>query len=317
MQFTIAIPAYKSRFLAECIQSILAQTYTDFELIIINDCSPEPVDDIVNQFNDPRIIYYKNEVNIGAEHLVKNWNNALDMAQGSFFVMMGDDDKMDINYLHEFAGLIKKHPTLDVFHCRSLIIDENSAPIKLTPSWPEYETVYENMWHRLSGFRLQYISDFVYRTNALKKNGGFFDIPLAWASDDITAYIAAENLGIAHTNLPVFNYRQTRYTISSSGSYELKMKAILMEKTWYDAFLTKTPLSENDRITHDNLCKMTGPFIQNKKLRTMSDSLDLNFLNNLIKWHKVKSEYNISILDIAKSALRSLKKRLFASAKNN
>jgi glycosyltransferase involved in cell wall biosynthesis len=309
MQFTVAIPAYKSKFLAECIQSILVQNCTDFELIIINDCSPESIDEIVGQFSDPRISYYKNEVNIGAEHLVKNWNGALEKASGEFFVMMGDDDRMEANYLEEFARLISKYKNLNVFHCRSLMIDENSAPIKLTPSWPEYETVYDSIWHRLSGFRLQFISDFVYRTSALKNNGGFFDIPLAWASDDITAYIASKDLGIAHTNLPIFNYRQTRYTISSSGSAELKMKAILMEKNWYDAFLTVVPSNENDRITRDNLCKMTGPFIQSKKLRTIADSLAVNFFSNLIKWYEIRSKYNISLLDIVKSAFKSLKKR--------
>jgi len=309
MQFTIAIPAYKSKFLTECIQSILAQTYADFELIIINDCSPEPIDEIAGQFSDPRIRYYKNEVNIGAEHLVKNWNNALDKASGEFFVMMGDDDRIEANYLQEFAVLIGKYKDLDVFHCRSLMIDENSSPIKLTPSWPEYETVYDSIWHRLSGFRLQFISDFVYRTTALKNNGGFFDIPLAWASDDITAYIASKDLGIAHTNLPIFNYRQTRYTISSSGSAELKIKAILMEKNWYDAFLAAVPSNENDKITRDNLCKMVGPFIQSKKLRTIADSLAVNFFSNLLKWYKIRSKYNISSLDIVKSAFKSLKKR--------
>lgn len=47
MKFTIAIPAYKRTFLKECIDSILAQTYKDFELIIINDASPEDLDSVV------------------------------------------------------------------------------------------------------------------------------------------------------------------------------------------------------------------------------------------------------------------------------
>lgn len=315
MLFTIAIPAYKSKFLKECIESILIQTCTDFELIIINDCSPEPIDAIVHQFNDPRIAYYKNEVNVGAEHLVKTWNKALNMASGDFFVMMGDDDKLEPNYLEEFIRLINKYDKLNVFHCRSLIIDENSAPVKLTPSWPEHETVYDSIWHRLSGFRLQFISDFVYRTQSLKSCGGFFDIPLAWASDDITAYIVSNDMGIAHTNLPIFNYRQTRYTISSSGSAELKMKAIMIEKDWYDNFLINIPAGKNDKITHGNLLKITGPFIQSKKLRTIADSLDKKTFRGLIKWCKVRSNYQISILDIIKSVFKSLKKRIVGRTK--
>ncbi|MBQ8672678.1 MAG: glycosyltransferase, partial [Bacteroides sp.] len=47
MKFSITIPAYKRTYLQECIDSILAQTYTDFELIIVNDASPEDLDSIV------------------------------------------------------------------------------------------------------------------------------------------------------------------------------------------------------------------------------------------------------------------------------
>ena len=51
MKYTIAIPAYKSDFLKECIESILNQTFQDFELIIIDDASPYPIREIISQFN--------------------------------------------------------------------------------------------------------------------------------------------------------------------------------------------------------------------------------------------------------------------------
>ncbi|MGZ3812158.1 MAG: glycosyltransferase family 2 protein, partial [Mucilaginibacter sp.] len=266
--------------------------------------------EIVNKFFDPRINFSKNEVNIGAENLVLNCNNALAKANGDFFIMMGDDDKLEPNYLGEFRNLINKYSDLDVFHCRSKIIDEHSIPFKLTPSWPEYETVYDSIWHRINGFRLQFISDFVYRTSVLKKNGGFFDIPLAWASDDITAYIASQHKGIAHTNLPIFNYRQTRFTITSTGNSNLKMKAILIEKNWYDSFLKIVPSDPNDRIIYGSLVKLLDGYIRNKKLRTLSDSLDSNFFGNLSNWNKSKSLYHITLTDIAKAAFNSLKKRI-------
>ena len=310
MLFTIVIPAYKSQFLEECIASILSQTISDFELIIVNDCSPQPVEEIVKKFTDPRIKYSRNESNIGAEHLVTNWNNALILANGKFFMMMGDDDRLEHNYLEEFIKLIDKYEDLDVYHCRSKIIDENSTPFKLTPSWPEYETVYDSIWHRISGFRLQFISDFVYRTEALKQNGGFYDVPLAWASDDITAYIASSKKGIAHINLPIFNYRQTRFTITSSGNSGLKMKAILIEKNWYENFLKTTPDSVNDKIIRGNIIKLLGAYFQSKKLRTMADSMDSQFFSNLLRWNRSKKLYDITTTDIAKAAFKSFKKRI-------
>ena len=66
MKFSITIPAYKQKFLAEAIDSCLTQTYKDFELIIVNDHSPENLDAVVSQYDNPRIRYYVNEKNCGA-----------------------------------------------------------------------------------------------------------------------------------------------------------------------------------------------------------------------------------------------------------
>lgn len=61
MKFSITIPAFKAKFLKECIDSVLSQTYKNFEVIIVNDASPEDLTSIVNQYDDPRIRYFINE----------------------------------------------------------------------------------------------------------------------------------------------------------------------------------------------------------------------------------------------------------------
>ena len=61
IKFSVTVPAYKAQFLSECIDSILAQTYKNFELIIVNDVSPQDLDSIVKRYDDPRIRYYKNK----------------------------------------------------------------------------------------------------------------------------------------------------------------------------------------------------------------------------------------------------------------
>ncbi len=83
IKFSVTVPAYKAQFLAECIDSILAQTYKNLELIIVNDASPQDLDSIVSKYDDPRIRYYKNEVGFGAEHVVGNWNKCLEYAIGN------------------------------------------------------------------------------------------------------------------------------------------------------------------------------------------------------------------------------------------
>lgn len=62
MKFSITIPTYKSRYLKEAIESVVSQTYTDWELIIVDDCSPEDLPSIVQPFlTDSRIRFYRNE----------------------------------------------------------------------------------------------------------------------------------------------------------------------------------------------------------------------------------------------------------------
>lgn len=126
IRFSVTVPAYKAQYLGECIDSILAQTYKNFEVIIVNDHSPQDLDSIVEKYDDPRIRYYKNEVGFGAEHVVGNWDKCLEYAQGEYLICMGDDDKLLPTCLENYVVLINKYPTLDVYHARTEIIDENS-----------------------------------------------------------------------------------------------------------------------------------------------------------------------------------------------
>ena len=147
MKFSILVPAYKDLFLKECIDSILSQTYADFELIIANDCSPFDIDGIVSQYTDDRIIYYKNERRFGAVELVKNWNQCLAHANGDYVICMGDDDKLLPNCLSDYVDLIKKYPNLDLYHMRTQVIDENSNIINIQEDRPDRESVYSIIWH--------------------------------------------------------------------------------------------------------------------------------------------------------------------------
>ncbi|SEL91245.1 glycosyltransferase family 2 protein [Parapedobacter koreensis] len=311
-KFSVCIPAYKSRFLEECIGSILAQSVTDFELIILNDCSPEPVAQIAATFTDSRIRYNENEHNVGAVRLTDNWNKCLALAEGEYIVMMGDDDRMEPDYLAEFSALIAAYPELDVYHCRSLVIDDEGRPRQLTPSCPAYERVCDNIWHRLSQWRSQYISDFMYRTEALRQQGGFYALPLAWGSDDITAYIACRDKGIAHTNRPVFNYRSNSLSISSSGSDLEKMRANLGYAQWLKDFLETHVPHETERVVYATLLEQETLFMQQRKRYTMALSMRYRMASKCWLWYRHSKEFGLGLSDIVIAAVkaRGLRKRL-------
>ncbi|ELW9442556.1 glycosyltransferase family 2 protein [Pluralibacter gergoviae] len=312
IKFSIGIPAYKAKYLYDCILSIINQTYVNFELIIVNDASPEDLDSIVRRFNDERIIYTRNEKNYGAEEVIGNWNKCLSFATGDYFLLMGDDDTLDKQYLQEFYNTILKYPELNIFHCRSKIIDENSVTISLTQSWPQHESLLDNMWHRLNEFRQQFISDFIYKRKFLVENGGFFYNKLAWASDDITAYQAMRDNGIIHINKPLLNYRRSPITISSSGSVELKLKAIVNEYDWYANFLSQcTCLNEQDELIKHILIKDLAKLKRKKNIHTLAYSgffNGKNYFYNFFYWLGKLKRYQISLKDYAFINLLALKK---------
>lgn len=247
MKFSINIPAYKSKFLKKTIESVLNQSYIDYEVIIVDDHSPENLFSIVSQFHDKRIHYYRNEDNKGAINVVDNWNICLKYSIGDYVICMGDDDMLSPDALEKYAYYIEKYPQVDVLHSRVMMIDEFEQPIRTLPERDEYESALSLLRRRLEG-TYQFIGDFCYKMEPLRKAGGFYKLPLAWGSDDISALRAAETFGIVNINTPTFLYRVNDESISSVGNVKIKLRAFQKHKRWCSEFLKRYDcLTEKDR----------------------------------------------------------------------
>ena len=90
-KISVIMPAYNAeKYLREAIDSILGQTFTDFELIVINDCSRDDTEQIILSYQDPRIVYLKNEKNLGVAGTL---NRGLEVARGAYIARMDADDR--------------------------------------------------------------------------------------------------------------------------------------------------------------------------------------------------------------------------------
>ena len=302
MKFSVVIPAYKKTYLKECIDSVLAQTFTDFEVVIVNDASPENIGGIVKEYKDSRIRYYVNNKNCGAVNVVDNWNICLKYAKGEYIICMGDDDCLKPNCLDEYDRLIKKYPNLKVYHAWAEYIDENSNVYAIQSPRPEFEGCMSLLWNRWHG-RRQFIGDFCYETNELRINNGFYKLPLAWASDDITAVRAAYPNGIANTSKICFQYRRNRYTISTIGSAKLKAEAIEEEKRWYVLFLEKVCERYNTVEPESIFFKMILEEIDSHFSTKIYDTLLMESIKgkiDVLQLIKLSRKYGLSIKDIFK-----------------
>ena len=101
---SICIPVYNGKqYIDKCIDSCLAQTYQNFELIICDDCSTDgTVDYIKSKFNgNEKIKLFQNSKNLG---LVGNWNETLSHANGEYIKWLFQDDWIEQNALEEFVN---------------------------------------------------------------------------------------------------------------------------------------------------------------------------------------------------------------------
>lgn len=292
--FSIAIPTYKGTYLKEALYSLLRQTYQKFEVIIVDDFSPEDIRSIVIPFlQDKRFSYYRNDKNIGAENVVDNWNKCLHHCKGDFVICMGDDDSLAPNCLECYAEAIKIYPDLDVFHGRVNQINEDGNILRILEERPELESPYELILGRIKG-RRQYIGDFCYRTKRLKQEGGFYKLPFAWGSDDITSYICATPNGICNVNIPIFNYRIHGMTISNSGNERKKMEAALMLHDWlFDYVENQKAMNIDEKIGE---IEHLLPYMLSKIQEYIILPTISNDISYLYKWYKIRKNYRISFI---------------------
>lgn len=126
---SVCIPTYcGAAHLAATIESVLAQTRGDFELVIVDDNSPDATAEIVAGFRDSRIRYLRNAANLGPEG---NWNRCLDEARGRYFKLLPQDDLLAPDCLAQQAAVFERDEAREivlVFAARN-IIDGNGRRI--------------------------------------------------------------------------------------------------------------------------------------------------------------------------------------------
>jgi len=213
---SIAIPAYKSTYLKEALDSALCQTYSNLEVIVVDDCSPNPIKEVVDGFVDERISYYRNEKNLGAESIVLNWNKCLGYARGEFFVLLCDDDVLAPNFVEELLKLAEKFPSCNVFHARKQNLHEDGT-IEEGPQWPEYETGEEFLRNRLAKKRHHTITEFMYRTSVIKEHG-YVVFPSGFYSDNASLIQLSQQGGMANSKEPLVTFRFSPEHITTNSS---------------------------------------------------------------------------------------------------
>lgn len=127
---TVITVAYNSAlYIRDTIKSVLNQNYNNIEYIIGDDSSSDNTWSIINEFDDPRIIKYRNEINIGE---YSNRNKALHLATGEYLIFIDGDDIMFEHALATFVYYVKQFPESGMFFSRDWDY-RLLPPVKLNP----------------------------------------------------------------------------------------------------------------------------------------------------------------------------------------
>ncbi len=143
---SIIMPSYNTaKYIKETIESVINQTYTNWELLIVDDCSTDNTDEIVKKFKDERIKYFKNEKNSGA---AISRNKALREAKGKWIAFLDSDDLWHKEKLEKQIKYMKDN-NYHFSYTQYEEIDENSNSLNRLITGPKKITktgMYNYCW---------------------------------------------------------------------------------------------------------------------------------------------------------------------------
>lgn len=290
---TVAIPTYnRAHYLKEAIESVLNQTYTDYELLVVDNASTDNTEEVVKSFNDKRIKYIKNETNIG---MVNNWNKCIDLAQGEYLIIFHDDDIMKPELLEKEVEILERDNNTVLVAANIDLIDKVGKTLRKN-NFNIYEDIIFNQYEFIKKKYTNNINlpcpTIMYRLLYIKKNKIRFNEEVGLACD---TYMCFE-INLLPNKLYLLREPLLKYRIhDNQESYKnfLDMHLTLYEKI-------AELLVDNNLI--DILFSIKNAFIDiilNNLMYNLNKKLiDINiFQKYLYKMQKINLwDHNINIL---------------------
>ena len=135
---SVCIPTFnQERFLQETLESVIQQSYTDFEVLVIDDCSTDRTGEIAQAYatQDPRFRFLANSTNLG---MVLNWNRCLEMAQGTYVkFLFGDDLLISSDTLGRMVAILDEERDVSLVASARVVIDEESRVVETLAGFPD------------------------------------------------------------------------------------------------------------------------------------------------------------------------------------
>jgi glycosyltransferase involved in cell wall biosynthesis len=203
---SFCIPTYnRAAFIAATIRSVLAQTVQDFEIVVVNDVSPDDTRGAVTTITDSRIRYYENEKNLGVP---ENLNRALSLARGEFLVLLEDHDLLEADYLEATLGVMHRHPSVGFVATGLVTIDDADRRLqRFTESFPEFMPGKTLLRRLLTRTHCPFSVTTVMRRSSLQSIEPLFDARYWWYADQFLWLRLAAQADFGYIGRPLLRFR--------------------------------------------------------------------------------------------------------------
>lgn len=217
------------KYIGEAIESILNQTFEDFELLIIDDCSTDGTVEAINSYKDPRIRLTINEENID---ITKSLNNGLKSARGKYIARHDSDDVSSLNRLEKQFNFLENNKDYAAVGSYTEVIDENSNLIRFLRCETSAEEIYYNLSYRnnLTSSSIMFLKEMIYDIGSYDESSSHSEDYEFWfrISRKYKIYVIAEYLVKYRIR---DNQRLSKNYIATVGrSFEIALKTKINKK---------------------------------------------------------------------------------------
>lgn len=312
MLVSVIIPTYNhEKFLPQRLESVLNQTFQDFEVIILDDCSPDNSRSILEQYrNHPKVshIVY-NEVNSGSTF--KQWNKGIQLAKGEWIWIAESDDTADLRLLATLVGAIQNAPKTGIAYCQSYRMNDKG---EVTGDWLDWTDDLDSELFRkdfsMSGVR--YIEKYLIHKNTIPNASAVLFKKKYYQSvggadenirncSDWELWLRILLIGdLLHVAEPLNYFRYHNQSVIARAISE-KEKNVYLER--YDRkmrlrFQENVTKAFRELTTYDEILRQNGDYILEENIyEALTAIRDRNFSDG---YSKLKSLFKADVASTAK-----------------
>lgn len=295
-KISVIMPAYNAEaYIKEAIDSILGQTFRDFELIVLNDCSRDGTEKMILSYSDSRVVYLKNEQNLGVAGTL---NRGLDCARGEYVARMDADDIALPNRLERQVAFLDTHP--DVIACGSNAVLFGEVPAESSTDMPLND--------RDIRLRLALSNPFVHPTMLIRKEA-LQDIRYDSSfegREDYRMWMVMSGMGkLENLPEPLLRYRLHKGQVTQKPDETKAQKHFRLKKTYYDELNIGLTAPMQDALCH---AVYYGKVTDEKMARSLKQGLEC--IAHSYGCKQLPQEYSALLCSVLKDFSRSLRWKL-------